>query len=429
MAGRRTKRNEADRDADGRFGSGLTREGWLTALLAAALVVGGRLLGAFELVVAGAAIGGLLVVALVRLALVRLQLGVRRSLSPPRVHAGQPARVELHVANGGNLRTPVLQLRDEVTGTRGANLLVSPLAAGTNARAAYLLPTDKRGRLSVGPLRVHLGDPFGLTRSIVDAVARSEVVVYPRIDSIGAIPAAASHDPQATARQPNALGRTGDDFYALRPYQIGDDLRRVHWPATAHNDELMIRQHELPWQERTTILLDVRSYSQTDASFELAVSAAASVLLAAFAGGDQVRLVTTAGADSGFGVVRGHVEACLERLALVETDQGASLQRSLDVLTRSGGGGTVVLVVAALASTDLVRLGGMRNKFGRVVTVLFEPSSWDPDGIDQAAPSGVGNLVRVTRDAGFADAWTQTVRPTRTPAGRTVGATAGGTQP
>ena len=89
---------------------------------------------------------------------------------------------------------------------------------------------------------------------------------------------ASGHDPQATARHPNALGRAGDDFYALRPYQVGDDLRRVHWPATAHNDELMIRQHELPWQERTTVLLDVRATAHVRESFELAVSAAASIL-------------------------------------------------------------------------------------------------------------------------------------------------------
>ena len=47
-------------------------------------------------------------------------------------------------------------------------------------------------------------------------------------------------------------------------------MRRVHWPATAHHDELMIRQHELPWQERTTVLLDVRAH--VSESFELAVA-------------------------------------------------------------------------------------------------------------------------------------------------------------
>ncbi|MDH4148036.1 MAG: DUF58 domain-containing protein, partial [Acidimicrobiia bacterium] len=318
----------------------LGREGWVAAIAAALLLLAGRILGVFELVVFGAALAALVAAALTRLALMRLQLGVRRTLTPPRVNAGQPARVELILSNSALRRTPVLQLRDAVTGTRGANLLVSPLPAGATARAAYLLPTAKRGKLSVGPLTIELTDPFGLTRSRIDAVGRSELIVFPKIDRIKPIPTAASHDPQATARQPNALGRAGDDFYALRPYQVGDDLRRVHWPATAHADELMIRQHEMPWQERTTVVLDVRTYSQTPESFELCVSAAASVLHAAFRGGDQIRLITTAGADSGFGLARAHLDACLERLALVSLDQDASLQRSVDVLRRTGGGGS-----------------------------------------------------------------------------------------
>ena len=145
-----------------------------------------------------------------------------------------------------------------------------------------------------------MGDPFGLTAAEVEGAGVTELVVYPRIDPIVALPVASGHDPQATARHPNALGRAGDDFYALRPYQVGDDLRRVHWPATAHHDELMIRQHELPWQERTTVLLDVRATAHVNESFELAVSAAASILNACSDRGDQVRLITTAGSDSGF---------------------------------------------------------------------------------------------------------------------------------
>ena len=114
--------------------------------------------------------------------------------------------------------------------------------------------------LQVGPLDVVVGDPFGLTaRRGRRARASPSWSSTPASIRSSALPVASGHDPQATARHPNALGRAGDDFYALRPYQVGDDLRRVHWPATAHHDELMIRQHELPWQERTTVLLDVRA--------------------------------------------------------------------------------------------------------------------------------------------------------------------------
>lgn len=390
----------------------LTRHGVLAAVGAGVMLVTGRALGSFELFLLGAATAALVLVAFLRTALARLDLRVSRHVEPPRVHAGTPARVELRLRNDGSRATPVLRMRDAVSSTRGANVLVSPLQPAALGRAAYLLPTERRGVLTIGPLEIMVGDPFGLSQSSLRAVGTTQVIVYPRVEPIQALAATAGHDPQAAARHPNALGRAGDDFYALRPYQVGDDLRRVHWPATSHHDELMIRQHELPWQERTTVLLDVRSYAHTAASFELAVSAAASILNSCFNRGDQVRLVTTTGADSGFEGGRAHLESCLLHLATISVDQGASLQRSLDQLGRATTGGSLVLVVAGLATTDLQRLGGLRRRFGTVVTVVFEPSSWDPDGVDQAPPGGIDNLVRVTRQLPFLDAWNRFFQPT-----------------
>lgn len=383
----------------------LTREGWLVTIGAGALIIIGRLLGTFELYLLGAGVAALVLVCLIGVGLTRLRLGVGRTIIPARVHAGTPARVELRIANHANRRTPVLRLRDSVTGTRGANLMLSPLAPGEATRAAYQLPTERRGVLQVGPLDVITADPFGLAQARTAALGTSQLLVFPRIDKVAPIAIAAGHDPQATARHPNAVGRVGDDFYALRPYVVGDDLRKVHWPSTARTDELVVRQHELPWQERTTVLLDVRSYSHTAASFELAVSAAASILAACTQRGDQVRLYTSDRVDSNFGGGRAHLDALLNHLAVVGLDQAASIQASFDSLSRSGGGGSLVLVVAALSSNDLTRLAGLRKRFGHVVTVMFEPSSYDPNGVDQASPAGVPRLISVTRDSPFPDAW------------------------
>ncbi len=48
----------------------------------------------------------------------------------------------------------------------------------------------------------------------------------------------------------------GEDFFTLRDYEDGDDLRKVHWPSSAKRDRLMIRQLEMPWQSRALIVLD-----------------------------------------------------------------------------------------------------------------------------------------------------------------------------
>ena len=99
------------------------------------------------------------------------------------------------------------------------------------------------------------------------------------------------NDPLAGAEHPNSLGRGGEDFYALREYVVGDDLRRVHWPSTARHDDLMVRQDELPWQGRATVLVDVRASTNTAESLELVISAAASIVASSARRQDLVRLV------------------------------------------------------------------------------------------------------------------------------------------
>ena len=171
--------------------------------------------------------------------------------------------------------------------------------------------------MQIGPLEVVVGDPFGLTSLATVAAPKVALTVYPHVDQIDPLPYTTGHDPLAGARQPNSLGRTGEDFYALRPYVVGDDLRRIHWPSSARHDELLVRQNELPWQGRTTVLLDVRKAAHSGDSLEVAVSAAASIVAATARRNDLVRLVTTAGTDSDFAPGSDHVEAIMEHLAVV----------------------------------------------------------------------------------------------------------------
>ena len=125
---------------------------------------------------------------------------------------------------------------------------------------------------TVGPLELEISDPFGLSARRHPLAAATQLTVYPAVDRIVPLPHTHGHDPHAGADHPTALGFSGDDFYALRAYEMGDDLRRVHWPSTARLDDIMIKQLEMPWQGRATVLVDNRRGPHTAASFELAVS-------------------------------------------------------------------------------------------------------------------------------------------------------------
>lgn len=376
--------------------------------MAGALVVAGRLLGSTELFVLGAVAGALVLGAALFTGLVRLRVDVARELHPPRVHAGSPSRVDLRVENLGTRRSPVLNLRDEVSGTRGAELTVGPLPPGGVARAAYRLPTDRRGVLRIGPLSVVFGDPFGFTRLVMPASGTSELTVYPHVDEVPPIPQTTGNDPLAGAEHPNALGRTGEDFYALRHYVVGDDLRRVHWPATARHDELMVRQDELPWQGRATVVLDVRSSTHTAESLEVAVSAAASLVTASARREDLIRLVGSDGTDSGFAAGQSHIEAILEYLAGVEASPDLTYPRVLDRLSRGQTGGALVAVLGAAPPEDVESLLRLRRRFGSVVVLPVHPSAGDPS-IPAPEAGATAGVHPITSSTPFPSTWTDLV--------------------
>lgn len=389
----------------------LTRQGWLAALGAVALLLMGRVLGLVELFALGVLAGALVVAAALLVSGARLELEVGRTVHPARVHVGTVSRVDLTIRNLRAAGTPVLRFKDPVTGTRGADLLVSPLGRGERTVAAYRLPTERRGLIQVGPLEVLVGDPFGLTSVATVAAPAVALTVYPHIDQIDPLPYTTGHDPLAGARQPNVLGRTGEDFYALRPYSVGDDLRRIHWPSSARHDELLVRQNELPWQGRTTVLLDVRTVTHRGGSLEVAVSAAASIVNATARRNDLIRLMTSGGSDSDFAPGSDHVEAIMDHLAVLSASPAGSLRRSIELLGRRSTGGALVVVVADAPSDDLRAITQLVGRYGSLTVVHIDRSASDPSAPIGPAPEVPA--LRVTRDVPFVTAWNTYVRVAR----------------
>ena len=383
----------------------LTRSGWAVAISSGGLVLAGRLFGIFELFLAGAGGAALLLGATVAVRNAKLRLEVSRELHPGRVHAGSPSRVELRVRNRGNRRTPLLALKDPVGKSRSARVVLAPLGVAEAVRASYRLPTEERGILRVGPLEVEVSDPFGLVALRTDGAPQTELTVWPAVDEVSPVPHTQGDDPHGGADHPSPLAANGDDFYALRPYVVGDDLRRVHWRSTARRDQLMVRQDEMPWQGRATVLLDTRRVAHSGATFERAVSAAASIIVATARHHFLLRLVTTAGHDTGFAAGSSHVEGILEHLAAVRVVEAGRLPTLVAALHRPGNGGALAALVGGRTGTELDSLGVLRTSFGRMVTLAFA------DGhADRARLGTIPELVVVDDRTSFPEAWDLALR-------------------
>jgi len=375
----------------------LTVQGWIVALVAVALVAAGRLFGIVELYLLGAGAAGLVIGGAVTVWRTRLRLDIERSLHPQRVHAGSPSRVQLTITNRARRRSPLLTLHDPVGDGRSASVVVAPLRPGESVQASYRLPTEQRGIVPVGPLAVRVADPFGLAALATPAAPLVDLTIWPAVDDVAPLPHTTGDDPHGGSDHPNALASSGDDFFALRPYVVGDDLRHVHWKSTARRDELIVRDDEMPWQGRATIVLDTRASTHSARSFERAVSAAASIVVATGRRRFLLRLLTTGGHDSGTGSGSAHLERLLELLATVQLDETGSIEAAARALRRSASGvGAVAMLVGDVDPAAARRLG---RGLGNTTTVVFR------DG----ASAPTDSLV-VDDDHAFPEVWARTLR-------------------
>jgi uncharacterized protein (DUF58 family) len=235
------------------------------------------------------------------------------------------------------------------------------------------------------------------------------LIVYPRVDVIDAGTRATGSDLERETLNQHQVAPLGDEFYALREYAMGDDLRRVHWPSSARHDDLMVRQDETPWQGRLTVLLDLRPGPSPEV-FEEMVSAAASVAIANARQADQVRVVASDGQRTPWGTGPAHLDRVLSLLATVESTERLDGEQ-LDQLTKSATG-SMCLVTARtgeLRSGPLQRAAAAHRS--RVV-VLFTGDGALPQGGATALRSTF--VVNVTPTSTFTQAWSQGLRARRT---------------
>ncbi len=316
-----------------------------------------------------------------------------REFSAGIIAAKTRSGVMLDVANLSSYRSPVANWRDTwpwrpfVTTPQPLGQLAAAVAGkrtmGSTARLSYEVTPSRRGLFDVGPLIVDFTDPFGLADGAVTAHGTARLVVTPAIVELpeGAVAIAADEGP-TRMRQRRAFG--GEDDLMTREYRQGDAMRRVHWRASAHHGELMVRQEEQRSHAEARILIDTLRTSYRDArgvgtideaeseSFEWAVSFSASLALYLVDRGFVVRVIET-GSQQLAPVEE--LDAFLESLAAVQLVSAAPDRMSLlhAVARPDRSQGSVFAVVSNPDARTVDRLRAQRSSFDLAVVFIVDP--------------------------------------------------------
>jgi uncharacterized protein (DUF58 family) len=376
-----------------------TLRGWALSGAGLALIVLWYALGEVELLLTGAFLLLAQAVALIQVRTRLAEVEVSRRLGSSTVHDGETTTVTLLVENTSKRAASRLTIEDDVNRLGVAVFEVAKLKRRETATATYRVTCRPRGVYRVGPTVVRVNDALGLAETAEQIGPADRIVVYPAVEELDGFPIVRGQDPAMQASRPEHARRGGEDFYTLREYQQGDDLRRVHWPSSARTDQLMIRQLETPWQSRALVLLDVRSanYESQDA-FEKAVSGAATIITHLVGSGFDADLW----AGDAEAIDASRYSSAMERLALVQPDPAIDIEAVAGRIRQKGGGGALVIVTGV---ADRPLLGVQQLLSGDYpTTVLMTASASTPQTLVGFHRMGV-TTVSVAPDQPWAPAW------------------------
>lgn len=273
---------------------------------------------------------------------------------------------------------------------------------GGRKRREYVfsLPCYKRGEYSAGPLRIVSAYPLGI--SSAESCLRDQphpLLVYPEMFDIAYFPILSKGSMITTGIEALAKMGGNEDFFGTREYREGDSLRYIHWPSSAKQNKLIVKDFEIRASTQATIILDLHKGSEAgegkDTTLEYAVKIAASVSKYALDRGHSIQLIGY-GTNShvvSYGKGLNHLSKVLDTLARVRADGNMpyplAIYRSADMLRN---GDTAILLFSG-QHTDvnayLHSLALLRAKRINCICIFMKRNTFLPNAdhsFSEAAP-------------------------------------------
>jgi uncharacterized protein (DUF58 family) len=354
-------------------------------------------------------------------------LRFERAMSEKRVLFGEEITLSCVVENAKLLPLPWLEVEDTVPRSltiRGRQMriqissnravlenLFSPRWYERITRR-YTVACNARGVHTFGPTTIRSGDLFGFTDRNETLDNRQYLLVYPLVVPLSSFNLPA-HYPFGDRRAPRRLLEDPSRVVGVRDYAYGDDLRRVHWKATARTMQLQSKVYEAT--TTYTLIMFLNIATQLDAYFgihpelqELSICAAASVADWALNQGYAVGLhansmmympelgmqlpekpdANTSNAEAALemGLLdqfkRRRIQLppssseeqrkrIMEVLARIQSFFGSSIEEMIELERNRLPAGATVVVITSTISEPLLDILGRLKQAGHAVTILM----------------------------------------------------------
>lgn len=366
---------------------------WLLLLLLAALLLPHRIWNTLLI-----GLGGLFLVAYGWVWLLAQGLHAERRLRFGWVAVGDRLSEAFHIENRSSIPGLWVEVVDESTVPGYQVNVVRTIDAHSENRWRQAAVCQQRGQFRLGPWTIRSSDPFGifmLTRHYPQA---EEIIIHPPIHHHLPLPLPTGRRSGQT-RQPRRAWQATVNAASVRDYAQGDPLNWIHWPSTARQNALMVRQFDQDTAGDLWLLLDLDAAAQVghglDGTEEQAVLLAASLTARALADWRPVGLAAYGRFPHIIPPTRGEGQRwhLLRALALVRADGQTSLKRALSDFGRvARRGATAVLITPTLSTDWLPELLTLQQKGIDLSLALLERSSFGAAESNQGLQTAVQRL-------------------------------------
>ncbi len=187
-------------------------------------------------------------------------LSVARKLHPSRSFGGESIDVTVQVKNKSNKKYDTVYLEDSVPQPlvleAGTKQIAVSLKPGETVEYCYRICAPLRGSYVLGPLSFRLSDAMGFHEYRGQLSELSELRIYPNLEKLGSIELRAKRVGPWPGMVPSRNIGLGSEFFELRLYSPGDELRRINWKASAKLARLVTSEFEGEQVTDVLVVLD-----------------------------------------------------------------------------------------------------------------------------------------------------------------------------
>ncbi len=146
-----------------------------------------------------------------------------------------------------------------------------------------IMPAIKRGFYRLETVDLIGGDPAGFFCYLRRFNLPGEVMIYPENLRLSQLPDfGRRRSIQSVTGRPLGVSGAGQEFFGVREYSPHDEMRFIHWKASAKHRKLMVKEFEANTISHIYIVLDTNKafvgYDFFDNNFEYLVKAAAAIV-------------------------------------------------------------------------------------------------------------------------------------------------------